>query len=1557
MKKKNFFKGILSVALTLTMLLNFNVPAVAEELETESLRFEKVDNSVIDSNLLLDDAKVTEAVPETHDANEVVRVSIVLKENSVIDEGYSTKDILENSNALKHMNKVKNNQKKLEKEIAKAAKKNVKVKRNLSIVANVISAEVTYSDIEKIETVEGVKEVVIETQYLPCTDEVTSDAPLMAVTSETMTGAAQSWAEGYTGSGARIAIIDTGLDIDHQSFNNDAFLYSLTKDAVTVDDGKNNNGNNKNKDKEKTNNGNNKNKDKEKTNNGNGKDKKQETTTVDVLAQYNLLGKEELTKALPYLNAYNNVGGNLTAEDLIISDKIPFGFNYVDSNLNVRHIYDTQGEHGSHVAGIATANRYLKVGDKFVDSASEVGVVGNAPDAQVLVMKVFGAGGGAYDSDYMAAIEDAIVLGCDSANLSLGSGNAGLATSKTYQEILDKLVLSDTVVVMSAGNSGAWAEMTTYGDLYSDGVNFDTAGSPGSFTNSLGVASVDNIGSYGNSILVDGERIGYNESNGYGNEPFVTLANGSSAEYDYVFIDGVGEDSDFDGLDVSGKIVFVRRGSISFFEKANAGAKRGAIATIVYNNQPGSIAMNLTGYEYTAPCVSVSQAAGAKILAASTAEGNAYVGKLTVDTVKGVLVEDYDHYTMSSFSSWGVPGNLSMKPEIAAPGGNIYSVNGSNDAGGGVDQYELMSGTSMAAPQITGLTAVLKRYIEINKLSVSGLTDRALAQSLLMSTATPMVDANGNYYSVLQQGAGLGNVNDAMHANSYITMNSDATVSAKDGKVKVELGDDPARTGVYSFSFNLNNLTGSNVTYKLSADVFTQAIAMDEDLAFMLGDTMEVPATVTFTVNGKKATSVDVKKNKNATVKVTIALDEETKQFFNEYFEAGTYVEAYVFAKPTNGTSAHSIPVLGFYGNWTDSSMFDLGSYIDYKFGLEDRAPYLYEKNKTNGNAFTVNFGDGSGEYNFGANLYASETVYHPEFASLNNENGDSIKSIYYALIRNAGNMAVRITDKNTGDVYANASLGQQYGAYYYVNGQTWRNTSSKVNLNWKGTDANGNKLPEGTSVEISLVAAPEYYCDAEGNFDVSKLGKGAFFSTSLTIDNTAPEMEAIADGESGSLYVFGVDNVGIASVMLFAENGKTLIGRAAVGSNEVAAKLGSNLDADVYLVRLIDYAGNTSTYKVFMNVEPTSKVDEVVLDVTSVVLMKNNSIAINASVSPANVIDESVTWASSDEAVAVVDANGIVTAVGVGECTVTATSVADPEKSATCSVEVIEIAQQLNGVVWDEEGQVWFSEFNTANLPNYTKLTTASAKLPINNLVTDENGTVYATDIDTDNGVSNLYTVDTSTFELSLVGASQIAYTEMAAAPHLGGVLLATYFNYIVMVDPTTGDYLGAFNYLNDGELVGIAYAGSIFNTNYGQYIDLYYLLDSNGNLYNEAFINLNGSYYYFLGADGALMGSTGITCDTPYFQSMYFNGDYTYVTSFNESTNNVALYAIDTENSGKIYRLGEFADGVWPVAGLSELAVSDAASNNAAKFAEVEVNANAVMTTPAVHELNVRK
>ena len=53
-------------------------------------------------------------------------------------------------------------------------------------------------------------------------------------------------------------------------------------------------------------------------------------------------------------------------------------------------------------------------------------------------------------------------------------------------------------------------------------------------------------------------------------------------------------------------------------------------------------------------------------------------------------------------------------------------------------------------------------------------------------------------------------------------MAEDATSGAADGKVKAELKDDPERTGVYSTSFTLNNLTDKEQRYTLSADLFTQ---------------------------------------------------------------------------------------------------------------------------------------------------------------------------------------------------------------------------------------------------------------------------------------------------------------------------------------------------------------------------------------------------------------------------------------------------------------------------------------------------------------------------------------------------------------------------------------------------------------------------------------------------------------------------------------------------------------------------------------------------------------
>ena len=57
-------------------------------------------------------------------------------------------------------------------------------------------------------------------------------------------------------------------------------------------------------------------------------------------------------------------------------------------------------------------------------------------------------------------------------------------------------------------------------------------------------------------------------------------------------------------------------------------------------------------------------------------------------------------------------------------------------------------------------------------------------------------------------------------------------------------------------------------------------------------------------------------------------------------------------------------------------------------------------------------------------------------------------------------------------------------------------------------------------------------------------------------------------------------------------------------------------------------------------------------------------------------------------------------TGVTEGAATITATSVLDPSKSASCVVEVTKLERDLNAVIWDEDGKVWWSTFNTNGLP-----------------------------------------------------------------------------------------------------------------------------------------------------------------------------------------------------------------------------------------------------------------
>ena len=1232
--KQRIWTRCLSLLLAACLVFSLAPTAIHASPADSEVRFEEISPEEVSADLRMEKVQPKQE-QETRDPDEQVRVSIVLEKAPVLDQGYSTMGLAANQQAAAYRQELLADQQAVTARISKVTGRELDVAWNLTLAGNIISANVRYGDMEKIAATRGVAQVVLETRYAPCVAEVGGNQPNMA-SATTMTGSNLAWLAGYTGAGSRIAIIDTGLDTDHQSMDNGAYLYALGEEADSL----------------------------------------------------NLLGKEEIASVLPQLNiykGYNDAAGafvkddTLTAEQLFVSEKVPFGYNYIDRDLDITHDNDNQGGHGSHVAGIAAANRYVPAGDGYESAAQAAHMTGVAPDAQLLVMKVFGKDGGAYDSDYMAAMEDAVLLDADVVNLSLGSANPGFTTSAYYQDIMDRLANSDTVVSISAGNNYAWPSYSAQGYLYAEDGNYHTGGSPGTYANSFTVASVDNCGMTGLSFRVAERDVVYTETLSR-NSPFATLdasEDGSGTELPYIFLDSLGNSEDYETIDVAGKVVFVSRGESSFSDKLTAADNASAAACVIYNNVPGTaISMDLSGSYAWIPCVSITRDDADVIRTASQAvtdeAGNVlyYTGTMTVGSNIATAIPDSDYNTMSSFSSWGVTGNLTLKPEITAPGGNIYSIDGATYQ---TDQYVIMSGTSMAAPHISGLTALLSQYYRQTGLAEKlGVSPRVLSQSLLMSTATPIVDGNsGLPYPVIQQGAGLANAYDAMNASSYVLVNGQA-----DGKVKAELGDDPNRTGVYTFDYTLHNMTLEAQRYTLDADVYTQNAFQEEDIWYADYLLTKLNATATYTVDGReilpengevtgcdyngdgkvneadgqalldyavgkpdeiqnlenadlnedgKVTAYDAElflarlgqytlelpASGSVTVCVTITLTEDDKALLDAVYPNGAYIEAYVTATPlatAEGvlTSAHSIPVLAFYGGWDEASMFDRATHTQIVAGSNERDSYFPASmfGASDGNYVSVVYGDApESTYYLGGNPYATDAQYLPARNAIRSNNGDCVSSLNFSLIRNAGGFRASITNRETGERCYEETADHVYSAFYFPNYGAWQNMSQSLVPNgsdelpgWFVTDSQGQPLPEGTQVDITLQAATEYHVQPDGSVNWDALdASGSSMTLPVTVDNTAPVLKSVSVGTQTDpvtgercdfVEAVAQDNRYTAAVILLTPGGTKVVGRQSANQTELGAESRIRLNmtgifGSTFHLAVVDYAGNATYYNV----------------------------------------------------------------------------------------------------------------------------------------------------------------------------------------------------------------------------------------------------------------------------------------------------------------------------------------------------------------------------------------
>lgn len=1184
MRSKRYLSFALALCLLMTVVAPASVCISANASVSEKVWYELFDGNLLDLNLRGEGIGSDLKVEQIED-DDIVKIFIVMDGLSVVETDGKAVYNEESQKLIDALTAQQGS-------VIDIIEQNVlggeclQINYSYTWLLNGVATQIPYGLVEDIEKVAGVKQVLLQPQYEVCESELNamSDAQLHTVSDGSMIGRESAWAQGYTGQGMKIAIIDTGLDEDHQNFQ------PLPDEKLTEDSA-------------------------------------DESTISAVLDQLKASGR------------YNG----LTTEDLYRSTKVVFGFNYADNNLNITHDLDDMGDHGTHVAGIAAANK--------VDGSEVVGV---APDAQLYVMKVYGEDHGGYAEDILAALEDALLLGADVINMSLGT-NAGFTTcSEEVDAIYDRVALTNSVLSISAGNSYT----SGYGNLWGTNANQtkypDNAviGEPGVYHNVLSIASVENCAIQRNYIAAGDKKLAFIETSVSYELPSVLELEG---EYEIVLVPNYGAAEDFEGLDLTGKIALVQRGVESFVTKCHNAALNGAVACIVYNNTSGEFGMDLTDYTSddtvpVIPCISVTMEDG-EFLAASSQADEAFTVSFPKETA---ALPSLTAYEMSDFSSWGIAPDLSLEPDITAPGGNIYST--ITDG-----QYGLMSGTSMAAPNLSGITALVMQYLRANYPDMN-ISARELTQNLLVSTSVPLVfdDETGLPYSPRQQGSGLANAFNAICAQVYLQ------VEGMDSP-KGELGDDPSKIGQYDFTFDVVNFGTTDAYYHLSTWAQTEDYTELDGLYFMSGTPKALAAEATQTSDGnmvltydvnddgvtdildawqvQKAvegalegwdneafrydlngdgavTADDVQEYLNAlvgletvadltdevlkvaagqtvSVSVSIDLDEADRVYFDTYYPNGSYVEGYAVLTARNAGGVDlSLPYLGFYGDWDEGDIFDDGYFWDYVYAEEtDVVGNQYI------NVLWTEFEGIASAYYPGVNAYVEEETVDLDHISISpNGDGffDSVDDIYISMMRNARYLTFRYLDMDTGEVYYDQTVEYvSKSAYNTGYGQiiptvySWFNGEIPL---YDFTDANGEPLPNNTRLLLQVEALGDYE-DAQPHswgVPITVTSQGVAeekYGIPVSIDLEAPELLSLektthADG-TVTLDMTFRDNLSVSAVGLMNSNGEELYDLVAVEDTEPDDQGYQNysLSFDItertgkMLILISDYALNEQYY------------------------------------------------------------------------------------------------------------------------------------------------------------------------------------------------------------------------------------------------------------------------------------------------------------------------------------------------------------------------------------------
>jgi subtilisin family serine protease len=365
---------------------------------------------------------------------------------------------------------------------------------------------------------------------------------------------------------------------------------------------------------------------------------------------------------------------------------------FLDPMTNPGATPGDQHGHGTNVAGIAAGD---------FNTTSPLGAIsGVAPRAFLGNYRVLNSAGTGRDDLIIQALQTAQQDGFDIVNLSLGS-EADIVMGPLDQAV-ENAVAAGMTVVIAAGNSGA---------------NPQTIQSPGIAPSAITVASSTNSHVVGPIVAVAGtvppNLMNIGATVGLAGAPSSSLTTTVGPAV-YAEVDPSNRGCNpLPAGSLSGKIALIERGICTFVDKANNASAAGAVAAIVYNKDisEGSdggetLITMLLDDTVQIPSVFVRRSNGLAIRDWLNTHPGAQV------SIAPFGESDISADVISTFSSRGPSSLGQLKPDLAAPGEQVYSGAITTSNPGGVSDpsgFAAVSGTSQATPHVAGAAALLKQ--------------------------------------------------------------------------------------------------------------------------------------------------------------------------------------------------------------------------------------------------------------------------------------------------------------------------------------------------------------------------------------------------------------------------------------------------------------------------------------------------------------------------------------------------------------------------------------------------------------------------------------------------------------------------------------------------------------------------------------------------------------------------------------------------------------------------------------------------------------------------------